>query len=74
MSAFAPVASSPQQPLRVVVVGAGAMGRAWLSNVTSSAHAELVGVVDLDLPAARAAVADLGREDLPVGPDAVAAS
>lgn len=58
-------------PLPVVAVGAGAMGRAWLRTIEESASAELVGVVDLDLDAARSAVADLGRPGLPVGPDAV---
>ncbi|MEU0742349.1 Gfo/Idh/MocA family oxidoreductase [Streptomyces sp. NPDC006134] len=61
----------PQDPLRVVVVGAGGMGRAWLAAVTASPEAELVGVVDLDLEAARRATADLGRLDLPLGTDVV---
>jgi predicted dehydrogenase len=72
MTSFATVDSSLQEPLPVVAVGAGAMGRAWLATVTESADAELVGIVDLDLDAARRAAADLGRPDLPVGPDAVA--
>lgn len=59
-------------PLRVVSVGAGGMGRAWLGVVEASEQAELVGVADLDLAAARAAVAELGRPDLPVGTDVVA--
>ncbi|CAN7524506.1 Gfo/Idh/MocA family protein [Arthrobacter sp. LjRoot14] len=54
-------------PLRVVVVGAGGMGRAWLNTVEQSPQVELAGIVDLDLDAARAAAADLGRPDLPVG-------
>jgi predicted dehydrogenase len=57
--------------LRVVVVGAGSMGRAWLKTVTASAEAELVGVADLDLAAATGAVAAMERPDLPVGRDAV---
>jgi predicted dehydrogenase len=55
-------------PLRVVVVGAGGMGRAWLRTVEESPLVELAGIVDLDLEAARAAAAWLGRPDLPVGP------
>jgi predicted dehydrogenase len=54
-------------PLRVVVVGAGGMGRAWLRTVEESPLVELAGIVDLDLEAARAAAASLGRPDLPVG-------
>ena len=45
----------PADPLRVVVVGAGAMGRTWLAAVAASPDVRLVGVVDLDLAAARAA-------------------
>ena len=54
-------------PLRVVVVGAGGMGRAWLHTVEGSPTVELAGIVDLDLDAARAAAAALGRPGLPVG-------
>lgn len=54
-------------PLRVVVVGAGGMGRAWLRTVESSPLVELAGIVDLDLATASEAAASLGRPDLPVG-------
>ena len=54
-------------PLRVVVVGAGGMGRAWLRTVDESPLVELAGIVDLDLDAARTAAAAIGRTDLPVG-------
>lgn len=54
-------------PLRVVVVGAGGMGRAWLNAVEQSTKVELAGIVDLDLDAARAGAAAIGRPDLPVG-------
>ena len=59
-------------PLPVVVAGAGSMGRAWLAAVEASADAELAGVADLDEAVARAAVAALGRPDVPVGADVVA--
>ena len=64
-----PFATIPDdgKPLRVVVVGAGGMGRAWLRTVEESASVELAGIVDLDVDAARAAAAALGRPDLPVG-------
>lgn len=60
------------EPLRVVVVGAGPMGRAWLRAVQASPDAELVGIVDLDVPVARAAAVELGVPDLPVGADLAA--
>ncbi|WNB86483.1 Gfo/Idh/MocA family oxidoreductase [Cellulomonas sp. ATA003] len=69
---FATVPSSPQEPLPVVAVGAGAMGRAWLATLSDSPEVALVGIVDLDLDAARRAATGLGRPDLPVGSDAVA--
>jgi predicted dehydrogenase len=64
-----PFATIPDDgtPLRVVVVGAGGMGRAWLHTVEESPTVELAGIVDLDLDAARAAAAALGRPGLPVG-------
>lgn len=71
MRAFATVPSGPHQPLPVVTVGAGAMGRAWLEVIEASPEVDLVGLVDLDLDAARAAALALGRPDLPVGTDAV---
>lgn len=54
-------------PLKVVVVGAGVMGRAWLGAVEASPLVELCGIVDLDLEAARASAASVGRPGLPVG-------
>ncbi|MBT2532763.1 Gfo/Idh/MocA family oxidoreductase [Arthrobacter sp. ISL-48] len=54
-------------PLKVVVVGAGGMGRAWLGAVEASPLVELGGIVDLDLDAARAGAASVGKPDLPVG-------
>jgi predicted dehydrogenase len=54
-------------PLRVVVVGAGGMGRAWLNTVEKSPLVELAGIVDLDLGAASAAAEALGCPGLPVG-------
>jgi predicted dehydrogenase len=54
-------------PLRVVVVGAGSMGRAWLAAVAESTDVQLAGIVDLDLAAARSAAVDV-----PVGTDVVA--
>jgi predicted dehydrogenase len=57
-------------PLRVVQVGAGAMGRAWLAAIQRSPDAELVGLVDLDRSVAEAAL-DVHGIDVPVAADAV---
>lgn len=64
-----PFATIPDDgtPLRVVVVGAGGMGRAWLRTAQESPLVELAGIVDLDLDAARAGAAAIGLPDLPVG-------
>ena len=54
-------------PLRVVQVGAGMMGRAWLRLLVESSDVQLVGLVDLDAGAARVAVDEAGLADLPIG-------
>ena len=43
------------EPVRIIQVGAGAMGRAWLQVIADSDRAELVGLVDLNTDAARQA-------------------
>lgn len=56
--------SADMAPVRVLQVGAGAMGRAWLATVSRSARAQLVGVVDMNLQVAEESVrAVLGDED-----------
>ena len=54
------------QPLRVVVVGAGNMGRRWIAIAEESPAFELVGVVDIFTDGARAAADGVGRRDVPV--------
>jgi predicted dehydrogenase len=44
------------EPLRLIQIGAGAMGRVWLQVIAQSADTQLVGVVDLDLDAAQRSV------------------
>ncbi|MEZ0164830.1 Gfo/Idh/MocA family protein [Kineococcus sp. LSe6-4] len=59
---------------RLVLVGAGGMGRAWLGTILRDPEAELAGVVDLDLDVARAALAEVeggAAADVPVGQDVV---
>ncbi|MEV8214112.1 Gfo/Idh/MocA family oxidoreductase [Leifsonia sp. NPDC077715] len=53
--------------LRVVVVGAGAMGGEWIRMLARSPHAEAVGVVDLDVPLAASTAASAGLADVEVG-------
>ena len=58
-------------PVRVVLAGAGAMGRAWMRVLVQSADVELVGVVDLDPGLADAALAEegLSASGIAVGAD-----
>jgi predicted dehydrogenase len=53
---------APDGPLRLVVVGAGGMGRAWMQAIARSGDAVLAGVVDLDPLAAQAAADAYGPE------------
>ena len=55
-----------REPVRLVQVGAGSMGRAWLRVIERSSDVRLVGLADLDLDTARHSAADAGRTDLPV--------
>jgi predicted dehydrogenase len=54
------------EPLRLIQVGAGGMGRAWLRTLAASSDARLVGLVDLDLDTARRAADEEGFGDVPV--------
>ncbi|UYO97354.1 Gfo/Idh/MocA family oxidoreductase [Microbacterium sp. M28] len=65
MTTFRTVAAD--RPLRLVQVGAGGMGRAWLRTITANPDVELVGLVDLDLDTARAALADAGLDGVEIG-------
>ncbi|TQM09681.1 Gfo/Idh/MocA family protein [Pseudonocardia kunmingensis] len=58
-------------PLRVVLAGAGNMGRAWGRTIEGAPDVELAGIADIDPGAAEAAAAELGRP-VAVGTDAVA--
>lgn len=71
MSAFRRVESTGA-PLRVLQVGAGGMGRAWLATDAANPDVELVGIVDLDLDAARAGAETYGDPSIPVSTDLAA--
>lgn len=54
-----------ERPLRVLQVGAGGMGRAWLAALASRSDVEVVGLVELDQKTGREALAARQR-DVPV--------
>jgi predicted dehydrogenase len=54
------------EPLRLLQVGAGGMGRAWLRTIAANPSVQLVGLVDLDVEVARAAADEHGYGDVPV--------
>jgi len=58
-------------PVKVVLVGAGGMGKAWLGTVLANPDTELVGLVDLDLEVAGRAATEAGVPGLALGRDAV---
>jgi predicted dehydrogenase len=60
---------NPDRPLRVVQVGAGGMGQAWLRTVAANADVELVGIVDLSLQAAEAGAVLAGDPAIPTATD-----
>ena len=57
-------------PLRVVLVGVGGMGQAWLQAIAECEDVQLVGLVDLDTAAARAVAKDRALTE-EIGTDAV---
>jgi predicted dehydrogenase len=63
---------SQDATVRVIQVGAGGMGQAWLHNDASNSDVELVGIVDLNLDAARAGAAVYGDPSIPVSTDLTA--
>ena len=60
--------------LRVALVGAGVMGRAWIDAIGSADDVELAAVVDLDLAVAEQAAAASGRADVVVARDLATAA
>jgi predicted dehydrogenase len=57
---------SATEPVRLVQVGAGAMGRAWLGVISRSTDVRLVGLADLNLDTARRSTVDAGFTDVAV--------
>jgi predicted dehydrogenase len=54
-------------PIRVILVGAGAMGRHWLDALESSPDVKLVGLVDLDIELSRRVVSAAKLDGVIVG-------
>jgi predicted dehydrogenase len=54
-------------PLRIVQVGAGGMGKAWIHTLQSNRDVELVGLVDLNLETAQAVVQEFGLHGIRLG-------
>ena len=54
------------EPLRLVQVGAGGMGRTWLRTIAADPDVRLVGLVDLDADAARRAADEEGHPGVAV--------
>lgn len=59
--------SSGPEPIRVIQIGAGSMGRGWLRNIASNPDVELVGLVDLDADLARRAADEAGHDKAAIG-------
>ena len=56
-----------QPALRVIQVGAGGMGKAWLATIAANPDVELVGLVDLNTAVATESATEAGFGDVPVG-------
>lgn len=54
-------------PLRIVQVGAGGMGKAWLNAIMSNPEVELVGLVELNLELAQTALGERGVHGVLLG-------
>ena len=66
MSGFSTI-DDDGSPVRVILVGAGAMGRQWLEALQASADVTLVGLVDLDIDLSQRVVREAKLENVVVG-------
>jgi predicted dehydrogenase len=58
----------PTEPVRLIQVGAGLMGRAWLNVIGQSTDVRLTGLVDLNLETAQRAAASAGLGEVALAP------
>ncbi|HEY9293353.1 MAG TPA: Gfo/Idh/MocA family oxidoreductase [Microlunatus sp.] len=56
-------------PIKIIQIGAGSMGRAWLGAIAANPDVQLVGLIDLDVDLARRAAAEAGHPDAQCGVD-----
>jgi predicted dehydrogenase len=68
---FRRIPGGATDPLRVVVAGAGGMGRAWLAAIRTSPDVVVAGLADVDVARARHVADELAGPGVPVGADAV---
>src|SRR3954468_11522178 len=68
---FRRIPGGATDPLRVVVAGAGGMGRAWLAAIRTSPDVVVAGLADVDVARARQVADELAGPGVPVGADAV---
>lgn len=54
-------------PIRVILVGAGAMGKRWLDELGASPDVALVGLVDLDIELSRRVIIESRLEGVAIG-------
>lgn len=54
------------EPIKIIQLGAGSMGRGWLATIKANPDTELVGLVDLDVELALAAAEETGHSGVPV--------
>jgi predicted dehydrogenase len=59
--------TSSTNPIKIIQIGSGGMGRAWLGALRSNPDVELVGLVDLDADLARRSAADAGHDQVAIG-------
>ena len=64
MTGFATI-DDPNRVIRIIQVGAGGMGKAWLRTLQDEPDVELVGLVDLDPEGAKAAANEAGFSSVP---------
>lgn len=67
MTLFKPLIGQAD-PIRVILVGAGLMGRNWLRVLAASPDVEVVGLVDLDVDLARRVLKEADLEQVVAGP------
>lgn len=58
--------TAEDQPIKIIQIGAGSMGRRWLQTIKDNPDVLLVGIVDLDLDGARSSAERTGHPDVPI--------